>query len=674
MKRKHILILCPYPEQVAPTQRLKYEQYFDHFRKDGYVLNVSPFMTQSLWKIVYQRGHLGKKVLWVLFGYLRRIVDLFRTPFYEGVYISLWTTPFGTSFFERLFRLAARKVIYDVDDLVFLGRTSIANRFIAPLKGPSKYIYLMKVADHVITCTPYLDTYVRKFNSKTTDISSTINTQEYVPHNKYTNNRPLVIGWSGSHTTAPYLHLLDKGIRELQSECKFDVLVIGDPSFSIPGVKLDAIGWNEPSEGADLGKIDIGVYPLPEEEWVYGKSGLKALQYMALGIPTVATAIGANFRVIEDGVSGFLVKSPEEWKLRLRELLLDPALRRKLGINGRDRVEKYYSVDANRSSYLKIFHEVYGQPSPLPQPTDNVDWATVEGFGDEWSRFDQTTLPETELRKVFARYFQIFPWKVLPPHAVGFDLGCGTGRWSRFVSERVGELHCIDASQVALEVAKRNLSDNPVCRFHLAPVDEIPLEKESMDFGYSLGVLHHVPDTLQGLKSCTSKLKPGAPFLLYIYYNFENRPAWYPRLWGWTDRIRQGVSRLPLSMRYVVSQMIAAFLYYPLARMALLLEKSGMDVTNFPLSTYRHLSFYTMRVDALDRFGTRLEQRFTSAEVKRMMEEAGLEHITFSDAEPFWCAVGYKKGQKNKVKEPALPAILPKPPTRTETIWDRSGL
>lgn len=644
MKSKKILIICPYPEGVAPTQRLKYEQYFDHFRDQGYQLTVSPFMTHAFWEIVYRRGWLGKKVFWAFIGYLRRVYDLCRTPFFDGIYISLWVTPIGSSFFERLFRMAAKRLVYDVDDLVFLGRTSKANRFIAPLKGPSKYIYLMKCADHVITCTPYLDSYVRKFNSNTTDISSTINTDSYLPANDYSNKRPLVIGWSGSHTTAPYLHILDDVLRQLRREFVFKLLVIGDPTFTIPGLDLDAIAWNESTEVEDLRKIDIGLYPLPNEEWVYGKSGLKALQYMALGIPTVATAIGANFRVIQDSESGFLVKSDADWIDRIKRLLVDPDLRRRLGHNGLARVDQYYSVRANQPIYLDIFHQVYGRPQPAVIAKVNIDWATVEGFGDEWSRFDQASLSENELRTVFNRYFQIFPWKALPKNPVGFDLGCGTGRWSRFVAENAGELHCIDASNQALDVAKRNLADKPNCRFHLAAVDEIPIRDNSMDFGYSLGVLHHVPDTLEGLKSCTSKLKPGAPFLLYIYYNFENRPAWYPRLWDFTDRMRQGISKLPHSLRFMVSQVIATFLYYPFARSAMVLEHWGVDVTNFPLSTYRNLSFYTMRVDSLDRFGTRLEKRFTSAQVKRMMEEAGLERIDFSEKEPYWCAVGYKKG------------------------------
>src|SRR5215213_6709068 len=145
---------------------------------------------------------------------------------------------------------------------------------------------------------------------------------------------------------------------------------------------------------------------------------------------------------------------------------------------------------------------------------ENLDKDVVAGFGDEWSRFDQSALDEAELRRMFENYFNIFPWAALPENAVGFDLGCGSGRWAKLVAPRVGQLHLIDPSD-AIEVAKRNLSGHSNCSFYRAGVENIPLENESCDFGYSLGVLHHIPDTEAGIRSCIAKLKKGAPFLLY---------------------------------------------------------------------------------------------------------------------------------------------------------------
>lgn len=272
----------------------------------------------------------------------------------------------------------------------------------------------------------------------------------------------------------------------------------------------------------------------------------------------------------------------------------------------------------------------------------NLDVATVHGFGQEWSLYDQSAIPPAEHVELFEQYFAVFPWHHLPPEAAGFDLGCGSGRWAKLVAPRVGTLHCIDASEAALGVARKNLARLPACRFHLASVDAIPLPDHSMDFGYSLGVLHHVPDTAAGVRSCVAKLKPGAPLLLYLYYDFDNRPRWFRALWKVSDSGRRLICRLPLRLKVFLTTLIAVVVYLPLARCALALERLGFKPHNVPLSYYRNRSFYTMRTDALDRFGTRLERRFTADQVRTMMQSAGLVGITFSPTPPFWCAVGFK--------------------------------
>jgi SAM-dependent methyltransferase len=271
----------------------------------------------------------------------------------------------------------------------------------------------------------------------------------------------------------------------------------------------------------------------------------------------------------------------------------------------------------------------------------NQDKNTVEGFGDEWSRFDQSDLPEDEQQLLFDEYFSVFPWKDISKESVGFDLGCGTGRWAKSVAPKVKKLICIDPSN-AIDIAKKNLSNFDNCEFQSATVDDISIDNNSMDFGYSLGVLHHVPDTEMGIKQCAEKLKKGAPLLLYLYYRFDNRPFWFRFIWSITDLLRKVISKMPYGLRYIFSQIIAVVVYFPLARTAFYLGKLNLNVSNFPLSSYKNLSFYTMRTDALDRFGTRLEQRFTRNEIKNMMENAGLGNIKFSNSKPFWVAVGYK--------------------------------
>jgi SAM-dependent methyltransferase len=275
--------------------------------------------------------------------------------------------------------------------------------------------------------------------------------------------------------------------------------------------------------------------------------------------------------------------------------------------------------------------------------SQNLDREVVAGFDDEWTRFDQSGLGAAELQTMWSSYFGIFPWDALSADAAGFDAGCGSGRWAKYVAPRVGRLVCVDAAAGALEVARRNLSQLSNCEFHHASVDAMPIADESMDFGYSLGVLHHVPDTASAIRSCAAKLKPGAPFLIYLYYAFDNRPAWFRAVWKASELVRGVVSRMPHVIRYVASQALAALVYWPVARCARLAAKAGLNVQGWPLAFYRERSFYVMRTDALDRFGTRLEQRFTRDQVAEMLADAGLERVSFSPDPPYWCAVAWKK-------------------------------
>jgi len=283
-------------------------------------------------------------------------------------------------------------------------------------------------------------------------------------------------------------------------------------------------------------------------------------------------------------------------------------------------------------------------PTSALRDAGNVDHATVRDFGQEWRRFDQSALSAAERDQIASDYFGVFPWAALPSNAVGFDAGCGSGRWAALVAPRVGWLHCVDASTTAIEVARRTLAGLPNVTIQEAPLDAMPITDASMDFGYSLGVLHHLPDPAAGLSACVRKLKPGAPMLIYIYYAFDNRPAWFRLLWCASDGVRRGLSRLPFRLKSAITDTIAFAVYWPLARAARMAERRGVDVENWPLSAYRTLSFYSMRTDALDRFGTRLEHRMTRAEIEAMMTKAGLRDIRFSDRVPYWCAVGYRAG------------------------------
>lgn len=268
----------------------------------------------------------------------------------------------------------------------------------------------------------------------------------------------------------------------------------------------------------------------------------------------------------------------------------------------------------------------------------NIDQATVVDFGREWESYDQSPIPRSELHDQFRHYFEVFPWEAVSKDSVGFDVGCGSGRWAQFMAPEVGHLHCVDASQTALKVARQNLRDHPNVTFHNASAGDLPFATASMDFGFSLGVLHHVPDTLGAIKECARILKDNAPLQLYLYYRFDNKPQWYAKLWEFSDHFRRVISEMPFGLKHAISYAIALLVYWPLSRTARILEGMGRDVSDFPLSAYRNQRLYSLKTDALDRFGTRLEQRFTRDEIHAMLTEAGFKDIRFGESgPPYWC-------------------------------------
>lgn len=355
---KKVLIVCPYPKGVAPSQRLKFEQYYGWFEQHGYQLTIKPFIDESFWPIVYKSGNTVTKIVKSICGYAKRLALLFSIRKYDLVYVHLWVTPFGPPFFERLYSVLAKKMIYDIDDLVYLKYEKVP-WYIRTFKGLKKPIVLMQKADHVITCTPHLDTFVRQHNQHTTDISSTINTTLYRPKTEYgfRESKP-ILGWSGSHSTVWHMQTIFPALKALKKRIDFTLVVMGTDKLEEEGLDIEAIPWKEEYEVAVISRFDVGIYPLPDREFVLGKSSLKALQYMSIGIPTVATAVGTNFRVIEEGQSGFLVKTEEEWVTALERLLQDQQLRANIGAKAAERVEKYFSVNANQNVYLNILNEV----------------------------------------------------------------------------------------------------------------------------------------------------------------------------------------------------------------------------------------------------------------------------------------------------------------------------
>ena len=364
IKKKRMLVLCPFPQGVAAGQRLKYEQYLDHWRDKGWEINISSFMDETMWNIVYQRGHTAAKIIGTFRGHMRRLRDLLRIPHYDVVYIFMYVTPLLTSFMERTVLKLAKRVIYDIEDNVHIQQNQSSrinpNPVVKFLKWPGKIRFLIRSSDHVITSSPFLNIDCKRI-SKTgfcSYVSSSVDTDRFQPNSIYSNKKTITIGWTGTYSSKDYLDLLRNVFLKLARKVKFNLHVIGNFKYELPGIDLKVTEWSLDKEITDLQSFDIGVYPLPLDDWVHGKSGLKAIQYMALGLPCVATDIGTNPMIIKDGVNGRLVKTEDQWVNALEDLIKYPNLRRRIGQQARIDAVSNYSRHTISNTYDNILNDV----------------------------------------------------------------------------------------------------------------------------------------------------------------------------------------------------------------------------------------------------------------------------------------------------------------------------
>jgi glycosyltransferase involved in cell wall biosynthesis len=368
---KKVLVLCPFPHGVAAGQRFKYEQFFNHWRENGYDIEVSSFMDNRLWEVVYKPGHYLGKFLGVLRGYGRRIRDMMRVRDFDIVYVFMWVTPFGTNMFERLTRRLAKGLVYDIEDRIYVGPepapSTSPNPVARLLKGPHKARFLIQAADHVIAASPFITKDCEGLNKDhaATYVPPSMDTGRLTPKTVQELGHKVTLGWTGTFSTKIYLDSLRSVLRRLAERRAFRLLVIGNFDYTFEGIDLKVVQWSPDREVQDLQEIDIGIYPLPmDDDWVFGKSGLKALQYMAVGVPTVATNVGSTPMVVRHGHNGLLVKTEEQWLEALEQLIDDSELRRRLGANGRRTVVENYSIQAVRQKYLAILDNVVGVPAP----------------------------------------------------------------------------------------------------------------------------------------------------------------------------------------------------------------------------------------------------------------------------------------------------------------------
>jgi len=273
---------------------------------------------------------------------------------------------------------------------------------------------------------------------------------------------------------------------------------------------------------------------------------------------------------------------------------------------------------------------------------ENIDAEVVETFGEEWLKFKDYS--DEEIRLFAVQYFDILNENIINKNTYALDIGCGTGRWTKYLSERIGFVEAIDPSN-AVFAADHLLKDIKNVRISKASVETIPFKDETFDFAMSIGVLHHIPNTQQALTDCVKKLKKGGHFYCYLYYNLDNKGPLYKLVFGLSNFVRLLVSKMPSALKRFTCDLLAVLLYMPFVLLCRFLKIIGLQkiANKIPLSDYANKTFFIIRNDSLDRFGTKLEHRFSKKQVIEMMEQSGLENIVVSPGSPYYHAVGRKK-------------------------------
>ena len=354
-----IIFLVPNPIGTIPGQRFRFEQYLPYLSEKSISFKVCPFVSRKFHRILYKKGHIFKKCLYTIGGFLYRIFNVFQAMNYDLVFIYREAAPLGPPLLEKFLHLMGKPIVFDFDDAIYLSSSSNANKFMRFLKFPSKTNYIIKISTLVLVGNRNLQNYAFRFNKNIAIVPTVINTDLYQPK-EYSKKDKACLGWSGSITTITHLNLIKDVLREICLKYDTYIKVIGSNDFFIPGIKIFTQEWKLETESDDLREIDIGLMPLPDDEWGRGKCGLKALQYMALGIPTICSPVGVNTEIIRDGVNGFFCRTEDEWVETLSLLIDNKELCERIGLEGRKTVEERYSVKVSAPFFLDILKRTYG--------------------------------------------------------------------------------------------------------------------------------------------------------------------------------------------------------------------------------------------------------------------------------------------------------------------------
>jgi glycosyltransferase involved in cell wall biosynthesis len=352
-----VLAWVPYPLGVAPSQRYRIEQWSPYLRDLGIEVTFQPFASPSLSRLLYERGRWAAKAAGMARGLARRFSEALQAKRYDAVFIQRESSLVGPAWSERLLRARQPAIVYDFDDAIYLPYVSPTNRYLSYLKFPWKTRTLCRLAAAVVAGNDHLAAYASRYNDRVFVVPSTVSLREYQERPSPPAGIP-VVGWTGSHSSVAYLAVVREALQELRKRRPFRLLVVGVEHFEIPGVEVECRAWSAASEVRDLWDMDVGIMPLPDEPWARGKCGMKAIQYMGIGIPAVVSPVGANREIVQDGVTGLHAASREDWVEKLDLLLGDAALRARLGRAARDSVRALYSAEAQAPRVAEILRQV----------------------------------------------------------------------------------------------------------------------------------------------------------------------------------------------------------------------------------------------------------------------------------------------------------------------------
>lgn len=356
-KAAHILFLVPYPMKHAPSQRFRVELFLPELDKAGITYKIQSFLDEQTWDVLYKGGGFISKVWGVTKGFARRWkIVLSGLSRYDFVFIHREAAPLGPPVFEWIISKALRKkIIYDFDDAIWIQNTSKENKLVSWIKAFWKVKYICKWAHKVVGGNDYLCEYARSFNKRVVKIPTCVDTVNGHNRLKDQHTDKMIVGWTGSHSTMKFLDEIVPVLVELQTKYDFEFVVISNkpPAFELPSLRF--IPWMEETEIEDLLKLNIGVMPLEKDPWCEGKCGFKLIQYLSLGIPAVASPVGVNTVIIEEGVNGFLCKTKEQWSKSLIFLIEEEQSRFQLGEAGRKGIEKDYSIRSQTEKFLGLF-------------------------------------------------------------------------------------------------------------------------------------------------------------------------------------------------------------------------------------------------------------------------------------------------------------------------------